>query len=648
MPAADRWADPDLRFSGSRIVNPVISAVGEAVVPAPFASTLPDLALAFSRRAPRMAWLLGAGASAMSGIPTAGALITRFIRDLYAAEQGCNIEELDLGDMRLREKLEHYYEQIPGMPPAGDAEQYAALFERVCQKPPDRAGLIEELVAGARPNFGHHALAALMAADAARIVVTTNFDDLVEQAAREVLDSPLVEPRRPLTVASLDNADATDRALVRSRWPLVIKLHGDFRSEQLKNTPAELRAQNSKLAAALQVICGQFGLIVSGYSGRDASVMQVLTGALELPHPFPEGLIWTHRPGEALSPAVADLLTTASDLGVDVRSVAVDNFPELLGVLIRLIELPEPLRAHVDQRRPAQPRTASAMPSGPTHPWPVLRLNALPLLELPQQARRLTEDQPADLGELRAALRGTRARALTARLRGGTLAAFGADADLATAGSPLGVSLAGGIVPLQWLADDPDTAQVGLLNEALTLGLGRGRGLRHVLRARRGHLVRVSDETEPQLSGLRRAAGGTLAGTVLGSAVSWAEAVELHVEARAGGWWLLITPEIWIAPPGTLSAPAGIEPGSEDHARWRTAQQHAAARFVQERLARRYNSATSAILDAWVRVLVGSRPRAVETWHLPAGAGCDAVTVIGPVTAYSRPLITGTCPPAAL
>ncbi len=49
----------------------------------------------------------------MSGIPTGDALITRFIRDLYAAEQGCNIEELDLGDIRLREQLDRYYDRIP-------------------------------------------------------------------------------------------------------------------------------------------------------------------------------------------------------------------------------------------------------------------------------------------------------------------------------------------------------------------------------------------------------------------------------------------------------------------------------------------------------------------------------------------------------
>ena len=506
--------------------------------------------------------------------------------------------------------------------------------------PAEHEQLIEELVAGARPNFGHYVLAALMAADAARVVVTTNFDDLVEQAAREVLDSALVEPRRPLTVASLDDADAAGRALVRGRWPLVIKLHGDFRSVQLKNAPAELRGQNDKLAEALRTICGQSGLIVSGYSGRDASVMQVLTDALNSPHPFPEGLMWTHRPGETLAPAVTELLTAASKRGVDVRSVAVDNFPELIGALIRLIQIPEPLRARVDGRLPGQPRTPSAMPSGPTRPWPVLRLNALPLLELPAAARRLTERHPVDVSEFRAALRDARARALTARLRGGALVAFGADADLAAAGEPLGVSPAGGTAPLEWLADDPDTVQIGLLTEAVTLGLGRARGLRHVLRARRGHLVRVGDEAEPHLSGLRRAAGGTLMGKVPGTAVTWAEAVEVHVEARAGGWWLLITPEIWVAPPGSLPAPPGAMPGSEEHTRWRAAQQHAAAEFVRERLARRYNSVSSGILDAWVRVLVGSQPRNVETWHLPAGTGCDAVTVIGAVTAYSQPLIT--------
>jgi len=242
---------------------------------------------------------------------------------------------------------------------------------------------------------------------------------------------------------------------------------------------------------------------------------------------------------------------------VNVRSVPVDNFAELLGAVVRLIPLPKPLRTQVDRQRPPQPQTPSALPAGPTRPWPVLRLNALPLLDLPAAARRLTEKQPAEIGELRAALRDTRARALVDRLRGGALAAFGADADLAAAGTPMGVCPAGDTVPLEWPADDPDTAQIGLLTDALTLGLGRARGLRHVLRARRSHLVRVGDATEPHLTRLARAAGGDLAGTVAGTPLGWAEAVEVHVEPRGGRWWLLLTPEIWVAPPARCQRPPG-------------------------------------------------------------------------------------------
>jgi hypothetical protein len=44
-----------------------------------------------------------------------------------------------------------------------------------------------------------------------------------------------------------------------------------------------------------------------------------------------------------------------------------------------------------------------------------------------------------------------------------------------------------------------DVRSVAVDNFPELLG-GRARGLRHVLRARRAHLVRVGDETEPHLS----------------------------------------------------------------------------------------------------------------------------------------------------
>ena len=89
------------------------------------------------------------------------------------------------------------------------------MFRLAYDDPADRAEFIRRLVAGARPNYGHYVMAALMAVDRLRVVFTTNFDDLPEQAARSLLDSPLVSPRRPLVTADLGDPAGAARALTR-------------------------------------------------------------------------------------------------------------------------------------------------------------------------------------------------------------------------------------------------------------------------------------------------------------------------------------------------------------------------------------------------------------------------------------------------
>ena len=61
-----------------------------------------------------------------------------------------------------------------------------------------------------------------------------------------------------LTTVALDAPDLAAQLIGEARWPLEIKLHGDFRSRRLKNTPDELRhqwdtapAETRRLARAL-------------------------------------------------------------------------------------------------------------------------------------------------------------------------------------------------------------------------------------------------------------------------------------------------------------------------------------------------------------------------------------------------------------
>src|SRR6266511_4340008 len=72
-----------------------------------------------------------------------------------------------------------------------------------------------------------------------------------------------------LTVADLERHELAQRALAESRFPLLVKLHGDFHSARLKNTTAELQEQAARLRQALLEGSRRFGLAVVGYSGRD-------------------------------------------------------------------------------------------------------------------------------------------------------------------------------------------------------------------------------------------------------------------------------------------------------------------------------------------------------------------------------------------
>jgi hypothetical protein len=591
-----------------------------------------------------MAWLLGAGTSVMSGLPSAGDLMRQFRHLLFCTETNQALQDVDDRDPRVHERILAWFRERADLPQPGDEDEYAALFEHAYPSQPDRAAHIRTMVRAGRPNYGHQVLAALMATDLARVVWTTNFDDLPDQAARSLLDSPIVEPRRPLVVAALESAEVATRAMRDESWPLIGKIHGDFQSDRLMNTTQELQAQDRLMRRAMLESCRRFGLIVVGYSGRDASVMKTLRDALDSDNPYPFGLYWCHRPGSPLAPVVFELLAAARDRRVEAHTVVVDNFIELLGALERASFLQAPVRAWLSDRRPAPPTVSTpAPPLGLPDGWPAVRFNALRLREFPTEAMLLhrvglkagdaSAPEPR-LEEILAALRRARARGLVAARSGGQLVALGDRASLDAALADLGLAVSDDRLKLSLSNDaaDVDSADVGLAYDGLTIALGRTNGLRHVLRANGEHLVRVDDADHGAVAALRAAAGGTLAGTIPGTRLRWAEAVGISLDQREGQWWLLLSPEIWVAPrPDDVG---DSQPTREEIAeRKRRAQD-----FIRERAATRYNRTTAALLDAWVRLLTARGNREVRAWNMAPDAGIDAVFTIGGTTAWSRPL----------
>ncbi|MCS3446408.1 MULTISPECIES: SIR2 family protein [Bradyrhizobium] len=381
-----------------------------------------DFARRFSQRGGNLMWLLGAGGSAAAGIPTAWDMIWEFKQQLYISQRRVSPKMVaDLANPAVRRELQSFVDGIGNLPPPGAPDEYAALFEAVYPSEADRRTYIASKVSGAKPSYGHVALATMMRAGRARLVWTTNFDPLIADGCAKVYGGT-----GQLTTVAIETRSLGRQVIDEGRWPVEVKMHGDFRSRRLKNTGDELREQDAKLRSLLIDSCGRWGLIVAGYSGRDDSIMDTLETALERDTPFPAGIFWLHRGEDPPLPRVKRLLAAAARKGVDGGLVPIENFDEVLRDLVRLAEDldTKALDELASERRIWSP---APRPTG-KRGFPVVRLNALELIETPTVCRRVGCGI-GGVAEVRSAIEAAALPVLATRSRAGVLA-FGSDANV--------------------------------------------------------------------------------------------------------------------------------------------------------------------------------------------------------------------------
>jgi hypothetical protein len=303
-------------------------------------------------------WLLGAGASASSGIPTAGEMLWEFKQALYVSQKKVSLKSVeDLTNPAIRSRIRNYVSSSSSFPAEGAPDEYAVIFEAAWPNEGDRRTYIESKTRGAKPAFGHIALATLLKAGHTRMVWTTNFDDLVDDACAKVFGTTSA-----LTTVGLQAPALARETIASQRWPVQVKLHGDFRFRSLKNTPAELRHQDAQLRRALIEACQSSGLVVTGYSGRDDSVMAALLEAVGRSSSFPGGLFWLHKGDYPPLLAVQNLLRRASELGIDGGLVTIENFDEAARDLLHLI--PDIDRTVLDALAAERPRWDGSASTG--------------------------------------------------------------------------------------------------------------------------------------------------------------------------------------------------------------------------------------------------------------------------------------------
>lgn len=592
----------------------------------------------------RLAWLVGAGTSAAAGVPTAGQIVDDLLTRMYASSFGTVREKLDIGDPAVMARIKGYFDGQNGMAPAGDPADYSTAFRLALPDPRARSKYFRDLVRDRVPSFGQRILGAAVVSGSVDLVVTTNFDELLESSVAAAHAQHSSGTARLCSVAALGSVDRASAAVADDSWPLLIKLHGDYRESELKNLDTELRTQDERLRQAVIDASRRMGLVVAGYSGRDVSVMEMLRAACQTRNAWPAGIWWLLRDPAEAAPEVIDLLEFAAENGVSANLVEAANFDETMGALANQIDFDSGIREYVDGLRERPAAGSAPVPAPADAGFPLLRFNALPILRGPEHAWR------APVAD------GMTGEELDQRL---SEVGFQGAAVLAS-GHVLAVGLAGQVqqvadaerapvkVAVDLLSADADTHSRALAAVALARGLALRLPVK--ARTRRGQcrlVITEPGEHEPDYRAdtrraLRAGYDDALTGlipdperygaTAEGNRRRFAEGLRLYVERHLERVWLVFVPFTWMETwTGAVEARAqGLPPPPDPAGPWN-----------RERWAkRRRNEAWARLIAAWAAALAPERP--VTHVHVlrrvvrDEDQALDAVFEIGSASGYSR------------
>lgn len=211
------------------------------------------------------ALLLGSGISRSAGIPSAWEVEERLIQ-MLGESQGVTDEE----------NWHKWYERE-----YGEQASYSYLHELLTSTSTERVPVANsffeptEEERGLRrkePTKAHRAIAQLAKEGYIRVILTTNFDRLLEKA----FQAEGVTPQ----VISHEGAIAQATPLIHSDRPTIVKINGDYRDCKFRNTTEELDEYPEEMKQYLQRVFEDHGLVTCGWSGDwDKGLIRILKDA---------------------------------------------------------------------------------------------------------------------------------------------------------------------------------------------------------------------------------------------------------------------------------------------------------------------------------------------------------------------------------
>lgn len=211
-----------------------------------------SLAYSFYSNKGVYALLLGSGISRSAGIPTGWEVVLDLIKGI------AKIKGEDCGN-----SPEEWYKKTFNKEP-----DYSVLLGSIAKTPAERSQILkhyfepsdEERQQGLKTaTIAHKAVANLVKQGFIKVIITTNFDRLLEGALE---DAGVI----PTVICNDDNIEGA-MPIIHSQCT-IIKVHGDYIDTRIKNTKSELENYSEKINKLLDRVFDEFGLIISGWSGE--------------------------------------------------------------------------------------------------------------------------------------------------------------------------------------------------------------------------------------------------------------------------------------------------------------------------------------------------------------------------------------------
>lgn len=230
-------------------------------------------------------FILGAGASRSSGIRTGEQLMKEWHQYLWTNERGSEyIKECadDLDPKYGRDIYKRFFNQYYII----KNDDYFDLFDlRFAGRTTDGYSFLENELEGKSPSYGYFPLAILLANTKNHLVITTNFDSLIEDALLMYTD------KHPQVVSHESLAPYISGEFKR---PIVAKIHRSLYFNPL-NRKQDMEVLAKNWEGVLKKVLKKYIPIVIGYAGGDHTLMSLLE---KEPGLCKDGIYWCYVGGK--------------------------------------------------------------------------------------------------------------------------------------------------------------------------------------------------------------------------------------------------------------------------------------------------------------------------------------------------------------